>query len=130
MLTNIISWNTFGAGIQKLSSCYSDILLPEMANIILLQEAGAFEDYQYNNPIEITLGRFNFTGYFVKDNKANVQRCTTGILIQDGYFDNWEFGTKDTNQGRPVVAVYNPDTDYPVIATVHAIAEKHAAQGF
>lgn len=128
MLTNIISWNTFGAAFEKLTCGFSNILNSGMANIILLQEAGSFDESQYAKIIHQKIGRDDYTGYFVKDAKARVQRCTTGILLQSKFFNNWEFGDLDSGHGRPVVIAYDRNNPDSIIATVHAVAEKHTAQ--
>ena len=126
MQVNIVSWNTFGASIEKLNQCHSDILYSDMPNAIFIQEAGSFKNY--DQEVEIVLGKEKYRGYFVKDEKAKYNfRCTTGILLQKRHFEGWKFGKIDSGEKRPIVAAYNETSD-SLIATVHAIAANKPAR--
>ncbi len=128
---NIVSWNTFGAGIEKISEVYGKLFLNGYQNIILVQEAGAFKDEYYFKCLSHKFGTKEYYGYFVPQPNAKNERCTTGIFAEKTLFTSVPtFTFLERKDKRPVVCVnIGSESKSFLLATVHATACEYLAKG-
>lgn len=130
-MPKIISWNTQGNGRSKLNSTYSLLLEKKNDNIIMIQEGGDFCK-NYGEVFQYSLGVHNFNAIFFDQPNAKSIRCTTGMLVEDG-FKSVQFKAYPGYGKRPIVIC---ECTYPdsydkrayAFATVHLTANEIAAK--
>ena len=132
-MPRIISWNTQGDSISKLSEVYGKLLSSGNDNIIMIQEAGNVVA-MYGSTFQksygsSTRGGHSFDATFYAQTNAKNQRCTTGMLVENGFTVNAFNPFVTTTGRRPVVACEcsYEDQDF-VFATVHSTANEHPAK--
>lgn len=131
MKINLVSWNTFGNCISKISENYSNLMCKDhdCANILLIQEAGAgTPDDEIITFASTSRDDFIFWCNSQKPTGASNDRCTTSILRQiniDGTFSSHTVsfqrkeGSKTITASRPMLILQCAGIN---IATIHAIA--------
>lgn len=127
MLINIISWNTQGDGIKKISETCGAFFASGAASIFLLQEAGSVCK-TYGRTFTTSFGRRSMSGYFAEQDNVDNLRCTTGIFAENTL--NGSFEQQDQIAKRPIVCLnlYTATGNY-IIATIHATANHHVSTG-
>lgn len=132
----IISWNTQGDGLNKLNSAYSGLLSHSNDNIIMIQEGGNVgqpNGTQFSHTFGTSTRGHNFQACFFDQPGAKIEKCTTGILVEDG-FTVINFKAYKGIGKRPIVVCECTYT-HPVFgmrsfvfATVHLTASEHTAE--
>lgn len=105
MILNVISWNTQGAAVKKITVAQKYLLTnkdintrqksDDVKNILLIQEAGTANIPTAGTIGEIKFGRTKYCGYFAQQEGAINKRCTTGIFADEELIYNkvTQFGT-------------------------------------
>lgn len=111
-MPTLISWNTQGDGLNKLSNEYSNLLSNNHDNIIMIQEYGNPE--KVNELIAKTVEYFgrkagdyhSFRVDYAKEDGSKNFRCTTALFVENGYTG---------------VEFYTLPTDYPTNHKINGI---------
>lgn len=132
----IISWNTQGDSLNKLNSAYNGLLSSCNDNIIMIQEGGNVgqpNGTQFSHTFGTSSRGHKFQACFFEQPNAKIQKCTTGILVEEG-FNNVNFKSYQGIGKRPIV-VCECTCAHPtlgtrafVFATVHLTASEHTAE--
>lgn len=125
MMINIVSWNTQGDGIRKISDSCGDFFTSGAASILLLQEAGSVCK-TYGQTFTTPFGRHNMIGYFAEQDNVDNLRCTTGIFAENTLTGSFE--QQNQIAKRPIICLnlFAATGNY-IIATIHATANHHVA---
>ncbi|MDE6597695.1 MAG: endonuclease/exonuclease/phosphatase family protein [Clostridia bacterium] len=126
-MPTIISWNTQGNCLTKLSEAHEMLFSPARDNIIMIQEAGNIQLENINFGRQREPNYHNFNSRFFEQQDALNIRCTTGMLVEDSYVNRSEI-FQYAFLRRPIVCCefLNGNEKY-VFATVHLTANAQAA---
>lgn len=131
-MPRIISWNTRGSYLSKLNAAYGVLLSDKKDNIIMIQEGGNVGQASGTQfPVTFGAGSRNhiFNSCFFDQPGSKNKKCTTGILVEDGFTINNQIFCYTPIGKRPIVTcecIYMRSRY--VFATVHSTAEEILAE--
>lgn len=126
MNINIISWNTQGDGIKKISESCGVLFQSGIPSIFLIQEAGEVCK-SYGTLFTTSFGRHEMNGYFVEQENVKNPRCTTGIFAEHSSLTG-NFTKHEKIAKRPIVCLeFSTSSGSYVVATIHATADRPTA---
>lgn len=146
-MPTIISWNTRGECMSRLTANYGKLFSPDHYNIVMIQEAGnvtytngTLFDQQFGSTIRENQGH-KFKASFYEQPDVGNKRCTTGMLVENGFGSSpniFRLKTDDTDTDiklgkRPIVCFdckwssVSEGTNHFIFATVHLTACEYKA---
>lgn len=133
----IISWNTQGSCMSKLSEAYGELLSSGNDNIIMIQEGGNVgqpNGTQFSHTFGTSSRGHNFQACFFEQPNAKIKKCTTGMFVENGFTIQNNIFCYPGMGERPIVTCEctytysNGSKQDFVFATVHSTASEPLAE--
>lgn len=131
-MPRIISWNTRGDCVSKLNAAYGTLLSGRNDHIIMIQEGGNVgqpSGTQFPVRFGTATRGHNFTACFFDQPASKIEKCTTGMLVENGFAISNQIFCYTPIGKRPIVTcecTYG-GKNY-VFATVHSTAAETLAE--